>query len=76
MTYPAIFPPPESPGLDPAVDLFLSDVDLAVDIRVADDALPVGEGNAGVVIFYELTEPSSEVMKVTKDGPDIILSML
>ena len=50
-----------------------SDVFALLEAVIAGDAVTVGEGNPGVLIFYELTDWSG-VLSVGKRGPDVVLS--
>jgi hypothetical protein len=70
--YPAILTPGRDPVLDPVRDLYLPDARYAAPLRVPGDGAFVGEGNPGVVIFYEVFH--SGPLRVAKEGVDVVLS--
>ncbi len=65
--------PAGAPRLDPVGDLFQADVGMLAEVRVPGDALAVGDGIAGVLVYYELTNWSGP-LSVRKDGDDLVLS--
>ena len=69
----AILSAGRDPVLDPVRDLRLADIRRFPEIRVAGDALPVGDGNPGVLIFYEVTNAAGPII-ARKDVDDVFLS--
>jgi len=65
--------PAGAPRLDPVTDLFQAAVGMLAEVRVPGDALAVGDGIAGVLVYYELTNWSGP-LSVRKDGDDLVLS--
>ncbi len=61
------------PVLDPTRDLLPDDLSGLTEVPVPMDATPVGDGNAGVIIFYEATSPSA-ALSVGRRGSDVVLS--
>jgi hypothetical protein len=62
------------PALDPATDTWATSVEALTEVRAPGDAAVVGSGRAGVIILYELAGEPRPVLRVRKDGEDVVLS--
>jgi ELWxxDGT repeat protein len=72
-TFPSFMTAGGSPVLDEATDLFTAPLVPGVPLVAPEDALAVGEGNPGVMVFYEIRNFAGP-LRVAKSGPDVVLS--
>ncbi len=61
------------PRLDPARDLEVAAIESMPSVTVAGDGAPVGVGNPGVIVFYEVTNGVGP-LRVARDGSNVVLS--
>jgi hypothetical protein len=60
-------------GLDPVADLALGDMGAMPSVTIIVDAVAVGAGNPGQLVFYRLTDPT-QALRADKSGFSVILS--
>ena len=68
-----IFVRGENGGLDPVADLALDDVGAVPAVLVRGDAVPQGDGNPGVLVFYQASGAAGPLL-VERQGDDVLLS--
>jgi hypothetical protein len=69
----AVFGLGENGGLDPATDIVIGNIAGMPSLSISGDGAPVGAGNPGVLIFYDV-QNAAGLLSVRRSGTSVVLS--